>query len=63
MEKNLTFKLVRETKGTFVFQELKEGTEEIAKLEEMAIGTLYIRKSALNPEEKPQKVEITLKTI
>jgi len=55
MEKTLNFNFEKETKGTLRFKEV------VAENEEMVVGTLYVRKSALK-EEKPEKLVVSIKS-
>lgn len=42
----LTFVPIRQTKGTFVFQEVDPVTQQPLEMTEATIGTLYLRKAA-----------------
>jgi len=53
------FMLERETKGALRYQEI-DGAGEPLKYDEIKMGNIYIRKSALNGE-KPQFLEVTVK--
>lgn len=55
----VTFALEKETKGALRYQET-DGSGQTLKIEGGAkIGTLYVRKSALNGE-MPQKLKVTI---
>jgi hypothetical protein len=53
------FMFERETKGAIRYQEIDAAGEPL-KQDQAQIGTLYVRKTALNGE-KPAFIEITLK--
>lgn len=46
MERTVTFKMEKETKGAVRFQEV-DGNGEVLDYADAVIGTLYMRKSAL----------------
>jgi len=61
MEKIVRLIFDRETPGTIRFKELvPEGVED--KLENKVIAILYIRKTALG-NERPEKIEVTIKSL
>jgi hypothetical protein len=56
-----TFKLERDTKNTFRFQELNEAGD-VADASEWLVGTLYLQKSLFNGST-PDKVKVTLENV
>ena len=58
MKMTLLFTQERETKGAVRYQEVNEAGE-VENLREYAIGTLYLRKSALK-EPWPKALRITI---
>lgn len=58
--KKISFKLERETKNTYRFQEVDAGGHPVA-LADADIGTLYVKKRLF--EGKPSYVELTVKTV
>ncbi len=53
MKLNLKFRLEKETKGAVQYKEFGESSER------MAVGTLYVRKSAL-PTPYPQELTVVI---
>lgn len=60
MEKELEFKLERETKGAVRYFEVDDEGRRIDNIQDAVIGTVYIRKSALDGKV-PQSIKLVLK--
>jgi hypothetical protein len=57
----VTMRLEKETKGAVKYQEIDDsGAPVTTSNERCAIGTLYVRKTALNGEI-PQQIKVSLK--
>ena len=54
------FVLEKETKGAVQYKEVDEGLSDV-KTEDYKIGTLYIRKTALEPPPWPRAIVVEVK--
>jgi hypothetical protein len=62
MYKIQTFTRVRETKGTWVYQEVdEEGIPKAQNDPTLMVGVLYVRKNTFsNPHAAPQKIQVSI---
>lgn len=60
MEKELEFKFERETKGAVRYFEVDDEGRKIDNIQDAVIGTIYIRKSALDGKV-PDKIKLLLR--
>lgn len=57
----VTFAKDRETKGAVLYKEVGANGRIIENMYDCKIGSLYIRKTALNGETIPNEIEVTVK--
>lgn len=62
MQIKATFAKDRETKGAVLYKEIGANGHIIENMYDCKIGSLYIRKTALNGEAIPNEIEVTVKS-
>lgn len=56
---SVTMKRVKETKGAYQYKEVDDDGEVIEDFNEVKIGSIYIRKDALDGAKGPKEITVT----
>ena len=58
----VTMKRFKETKGAYQYKETDDAGTIIEDFTDVKVGSLYIRKDALDGAKGPKTIEVTIKT-
>lgn len=58
---SVTMKRVKETKGAYQYSEVDDDGNKIEDFRETKIGSIYIRKDALDGEKGPKEITVIAK--
>lgn len=59
-EISVTMKRVKETKGAYQYKEVDDAGDVIEDFSEVKIGSIYVRKDALDGQKGPKEITVTV---